>query len=86
DDIAIVAPGTPPGVFGKEEAAALDGLAAPRLAVRPLIGDATAAGAAFQLAAVLAESAARPELVDRLALVTAVDRDGTVGAALLRLG
>ncbi|MFF3784248.1 beta-ketoacyl synthase N-terminal-like domain-containing protein [Streptomyces sp. NPDC001933] len=86
DDIAIVAPGTPPGVFGKEETAALDGLAAPRLAVRPLIGDATAAGAAFQLAAVLAESAARPELVDRIALVTAVDRDGTVGAALLRLG
>ncbi|MER5747387.1 beta-ketoacyl synthase N-terminal-like domain-containing protein [Streptomyces sp. NPDC002225] len=86
DDLALIAPGTPPGVFGKEETAALDGLTAPRTAIRPLVGDATAAGAAFQLAAVLAAADARPALANRLALVTAVDRDGTVGAALLRLG
>jgi 3-oxoacyl-[acyl-carrier-protein] synthase II len=86
DDVALIAPGNPPGRFGKEEDAALDGLSASRIDVRPLVGDATAASAAFQLAAVLAECASDPVLSGRLALVTAVDRDGTVGAALLRLG
>ncbi|MFB6813989.1 beta-ketoacyl synthase N-terminal-like domain-containing protein [Streptomyces sp. NPDC056347] len=85
-DIALIAPGTPPGILGKEETAALDGLDAPRLPLRPLIGDTTAATAAFQLAATLATAADRPELTGRLALVTALDRDGTTGAALLRLG
>ncbi|MEU6862130.1 beta-ketoacyl synthase N-terminal-like domain-containing protein [Streptomyces sp. NPDC046876] len=85
-DLALVAPGTPPGQLGKQERSALDGLAGERIAVRPLVGDATAASAAFQLAAVLALAGADPALVDRLALVTALDRDGTVGATLLRLG
>ncbi|MFF9571362.1 beta-ketoacyl synthase N-terminal-like domain-containing protein [Streptomyces sp. NPDC014685] len=85
DDIALIAPGTPPGILGKQERTALDHLTAPRTEVRPLIGDTTAAGAAFQLAAVLAAPAARPDLAGRPALVTALDRDGTVGVALLRL-
>ncbi|QIQ04378.1 beta-ketoacyl synthase N-terminal-like domain-containing protein [Streptomyces liangshanensis] len=85
-DVALVAPGTPPGLLGKEETSALDTVGGTRLAVRPLLGDATAASAALQLAAVLATRADDPSLAGRLALVTAVDRDGTVGAALLRLG
>ncbi|MEY9875813.1 3-oxoacyl-[acyl-carrier-protein] synthase II [Streptacidiphilus sp. MAP12-33] len=85
DDVALVVPGGSPGLLGKQEDAALAGVAGVRRFVRPLLGDATAASAAFQLAAVLAEREDRPELADRLALVTAVDRDGTVGATLLRL-
>ncbi|MFD0265988.1 beta-ketoacyl synthase N-terminal-like domain-containing protein [Streptomyces sp. NPDC127106] len=86
EDVAVVAPGTPPGLLGKQEESALDGIPGERIAVRPRVGDATAASAAFQLAAVLAAGGARAALVDRLALVTALDRDGTVGATLLRLG
>ncbi|MEW2350494.1 beta-ketoacyl synthase N-terminal-like domain-containing protein [Streptomyces sp. NPDC002248] len=85
DDVELLVPGTPPGLLGKQEEHALDGLTGNRLPLRSLIGDAGAASAAFQLAAALAEAAACPTLVDRLALVTAVDRDGTVGALLLRL-
>lgn len=84
-DVDLVAPGAPPGVFGKQEDSALNGLTGNRLPVRSLVGDAGAASAAFQLAGVLAEAEADPSLVDRLALVTAVDRDGTTGALLLRL-
>lgn len=84
-DVELIVPGTPPGLLGKQEESALDGLTGNRLPVRSLVGDAGAASAAFQLAAALAEASADPGLVDRLALVTAVDRDGTVGALLLRL-
>ncbi|WP_419995133.1 beta-ketoacyl synthase N-terminal-like domain-containing protein [Streptomyces boninensis] len=84
EHIACVAPSCPPGRLGKQELQALEGLGAPRVEVRPLIGDATAAAAAFQLAAVLAGAAADPSAAGRPALVTAVDRDGTVGATLLR--
>ncbi|MET8748576.1 beta-ketoacyl synthase N-terminal-like domain-containing protein [Streptomyces sp. NPDC004667] len=86
EDVALIAPGTPPGQLGKQEESALEGIGGERIAVRPLVGDATAASAAFQLAAVLAHAGSEPALVDRLALVTALDRDGTVGATLLRLG
>ncbi|MFF4570671.1 beta-ketoacyl synthase N-terminal-like domain-containing protein [Streptomyces sp. NPDC001410] len=85
DDVELIAPGTPPGLLGKQEESALDGLTGNRLPVRSLVGDAGAASAAFQLAAVLAEAETDPSLVDRLTLVTAVDRDGTAGAVLLRL-
>lgn len=84
-DVELIAPGTPPGLLGKQEESALDGLTGNRLPVRSLVGDAGAASAAFQIAAVLAEAESEPSLVDRLTLVTAVDRDGTVGALLLRL-
>ncbi|MYW67579.1 3-oxoacyl-ACP synthase [Streptomyces sp. SID8379] len=84
-DVELLAPGTPPGLLGKQEESALDGLTGNRLPVRSLIGDAGAAAAAFQLAGVLAEARTDPRMVDRLALVTAVDRDGTTGALLLRL-
>lgn len=88
EELALVAPGLPPGVLGKQEEAALQTLPGPYLTLTPrrLIGDTSAASGAFQIAAVLAESAANPALHGRLALVTAVDRDGTAGAGLLRLG
>ncbi|MFG2000944.1 beta-ketoacyl synthase N-terminal-like domain-containing protein [Spirillospora sp. NPDC048911] len=61
----------------------LDGLAAKRLCVTDLVGDTFAASSAFGIAAVLA--LAEAEGRDGTALVTAVDRDGVVGCALLRL-
>ncbi|MFJ5733400.1 beta-ketoacyl synthase N-terminal-like domain-containing protein [Streptomyces paradoxus] len=84
-DVELIVPGNPSGLLGKQEESALDGLTRNRLPVRSLVGDAGAASAAFQLAAALAEAESDPSLVDRLALITAVDRDGTVGALLLRL-
>jgi 3-oxoacyl-[acyl-carrier-protein] synthase II len=50
------------------------------------IGDTGAASAAFQLAAALAIGAEHPDLAGRLALVTSVERDGTVGCTVLRYG
>jgi 3-oxoacyl-[acyl-carrier-protein] synthase II len=56
-----------------------------RLPVTELVGDTHAASAALGVAAVLAVAATEPRAGGRTALVTAVDRDGTVGCALLRL-
>lgn len=56
-----------------------------RLPMTELVGDTHAASAALGVAAVLASAASEPAAVGRSALVTAVDRDGTVGAALLRI-
>lgn len=53
-----------------------------RLPLAELVGDTHAASAALAVAAVLALA---PDAPGRLALVTATDRDGTVGAALLRI-
>ena len=50
-----------------------------------LIGDTSAASAAFQISAVLATAADDPDSAGRIAVVTAVDSDYTLGAALLRL-
>ncbi|MGH3757364.1 beta-ketoacyl synthase N-terminal-like domain-containing protein [Actinophytocola sp.] len=56
-----------------------------RLPMTELVGDTHAASAAFGLAAVLALAVDEPRAGGRTALVTAADRDGTVGCALLRL-
>ncbi len=56
-----------------------------RLPMTELLGDTHAASAALGVAAVLALAATDPAAAGRTALVTATDRDGTVGAALLRL-
>lgn len=53
-----------------------------RLPMTELLGDTHAASAALAVAAVLALAETAP---GRPALVTALDRDGTVGAALLRI-
>lgn len=83
-DIALVAPGEPDGpeqdaltaLFGRRSPAQVD--------CTGLIGDATAAAAAFQVLGVLVGAEDDPALAGRLALVTAVDHDGTLGCALLR--
>jgi 3-oxoacyl-[acyl-carrier-protein] synthase II len=56
-----------------------------RVSMTDLLGDTEAASAALGIAAVLALAAADPASAGRTALVTAADRDGGVGAALLRL-
>ncbi|GGQ06484.1 beta-ketoacyl synthase N-terminal-like domain-containing protein [Streptosporangium pseudovulgare] len=50
-----------------------------------VIGDTSAASAAFQVAAVLAAAENHPEPAPRTAVVTAVDHDGVAAAAVLRL-
>lgn len=55
------------------------------LPVADLVGDTHAASAAFGVAVVLAAARRDPRAADRLALVTAVDRDGTAACALLRV-
>ncbi|MGW7436023.1 beta-ketoacyl synthase N-terminal-like domain-containing protein [Streptomyces sp. NPDC054849] len=83
-DIALVAPGA---AGGPEQAALADlfGHRSPtEVDCTGLIGDPAAAAAAFQLLAVLVRAEDDPALAGRLALVTAVDHDGTLGCALLR--
>lgn len=84
-----VAPGGVPGGLGVQEHAAIQdvlGDAAPRsIPCTALIGDTAAAAATFQLVSALAFAENEPSARARLALVTAVDRDGVVGCALLRI-
>ncbi|MFG2877381.1 beta-ketoacyl synthase N-terminal-like domain-containing protein [Streptomyces sp. NPDC048337] len=85
EDIAVLVPSDCGGVLGGREEAALgeifDRTGARAVRLRRLIGDASAASAAFQLAA--AVTAARP---GELALVTSVDPDGQTGATVLQAG
>ena len=91
EDIALVAPGGPyartAGDLGPERTA-LAALFGPRppavVDCAALIGDPTAAAAPFQVLSVLVRAEEDPALAGRLALVTAVDHDGTLGCALLR--
>lgn len=86
--IWAVADSQAPGAEGEAERAALadvlGGHEPLRVSAADAIGDTYAASAAFQITAVLA-LAERPDTAPgSLALVTSVDRDGVVGAALLR--
>nr|BCN28626.1 3-oxoacyl-ACP synthase [Streptomyces sp. SANK 60404] len=90
DEIAVVAGSGSTGRAGEDERAALDevldGHRARHLEPHTLIGDTGAAAAGFQLAALLAHAENEPEgTAGRIGLVTAVDRTGSVGCALLRL-
>lgn len=73
----------------QEEATIADVLGAPHPARRvrcaEVIGETSAASAAFQVAAVLATAADAGEAAGRVALVTTVDHDGGLGCALIRL-
>jgi 3-oxoacyl-[acyl-carrier-protein] synthase II len=55
--------------------------------IRPaqVLGDTGAASAALQLAAVLSHAESDDDARGRLALIASVDRDGLVGAAVLRI-
>jgi 3-oxoacyl-[acyl-carrier-protein] synthase II len=87
DRVWAVAAADDPALSGVDTSvdAALDGHAPLRLPMTELVGDTHAASAAFGIVAVLALAAGEPRVRGRTALVTAVDRDGTVGCALLRL-
>jgi len=85
---AVIGSGGPNLPGAAEDAALteiLGGRVPVRLRTRDLVGDAGAAAAAFGLTAVLALAAQEPAARGRTALLTAVDRDGVVGCALLRL-
>ncbi|MEV6684095.1 beta-ketoacyl synthase N-terminal-like domain-containing protein [Streptomyces sp. NPDC051130] len=86
EDISLVAPVETGGsLAGVEELAVADvlGPVRPRwLGTRALLGDTSAAASGLQLAAVLAVLEQGPAS-GGLTLVTAVDRDGTTGCALL---
>ncbi|MBT2491898.1 3-oxoacyl-ACP synthase [Streptomyces sp. ISL-96] len=85
EDVALIVPSDNGGSLGGREEVALSEVFGPhrppRLRLRRLIGDASAAAAAFQVAAAL--SVAGP---GDLALVTSVAPDGQAGCTLLRLG
>ncbi|MGW2817243.1 beta-ketoacyl synthase N-terminal-like domain-containing protein [Streptomyces sp. NPDC001415] len=85
-DAASVRAVAPLGTDGEEDAVlrALPAGAAPRwIRCRPLLGDTSAAATAFQTAAVLALAEQGGLPPGATALVTGIDRDGTVGCALL---
>ncbi|AYG80711.1 3-oxoacyl-[acyl-carrier-protein] synthase 2 [Streptomyces hundungensis] len=85
-DAASVRVVAPLGAEGEEDAVlrALPEGADPRLIrCRPLLGDASAAATAFQTGAVLALAEEGGLPPGATALVTGIDRDGTVGCALL---
>ncbi|WP_217165923.1 beta-ketoacyl synthase N-terminal-like domain-containing protein [Streptomyces sp. AC512_CC834] len=78
-----------PTAAGRAEHEALAALvpaaALSRVPSMELLGDTSAASASFQIGAVLAVAEANPDSRGRVALVCAVDRDGGVAAAVLRL-
>ncbi|MBP8537958.1 beta-ketoacyl synthase N-terminal-like domain-containing protein [Streptomyces sp. MK37H] len=88
-ELSAVADSGAPGAEGEAElaalAAALGGEEPPRITAADTIGDTCAAAAAFQIAAVLAMAERKEIPSGKTALVTTVDRDGVVGAALLRI-
>jgi 3-oxoacyl-[acyl-carrier-protein] synthase II len=88
DEVWAVAATPAPGPLGDAELAAIDQLFGDR-PVRSVPGgqpwgDAGAATAPFQIAATLAMADRNPQAAGRVAVVTAVDRDGLLGCALLR--
>ncbi|MFI2763820.1 beta-ketoacyl synthase N-terminal-like domain-containing protein [Streptomyces echinatus] len=90
EDVWAVVPSGVHAQYAEQEADALHavvrGTDARWVDVTGLLGDAGAAGAAFQIAAVLSIADADPEAAGKLALITSVDRDGTVACALIRTG
>jgi 3-oxoacyl-[acyl-carrier-protein] synthase II len=88
DDVWAVAPSGAVGAAGTAERARLTGMFGTDALVSPvagLIGETHAAASTFQLAAVLSLAETDPASAGRLAVITSVDRSGTVGAALLRM-
>ncbi|MGI5458720.1 beta-ketoacyl synthase N-terminal-like domain-containing protein [Streptomyces sp. CA-249302] len=88
-DLWALAPAGTPGPYGAQEhtalAEVLGGHDPLRLSCTDLLGDAGAASAAFQIAALLATAEGDPTAHGRAALVTTADPDGVVGCAVLRL-
>ncbi|MFE0174974.1 beta-ketoacyl synthase N-terminal-like domain-containing protein [Streptomyces sp. NPDC059002] len=88
-EVWAVSPSRPPGPAGDREEASLAGLFDPAALDRlpPLpFGDTGAASAAFQLVSVLSALDRLPAAAGGAAVVSSVDREGTVACAVLRLG
>ncbi|MEU7608511.1 beta-ketoacyl synthase N-terminal-like domain-containing protein [Micromonospora sp. NPDC049204] len=88
-DIDTVVPSQPAGELGRLESAALrsalPGTRARWLEVADRLGETSAASAAFQIAALLPVPGAPAPASAGTALVTSVDRDGSLGCALVRV-
>ncbi|MFF8405644.1 beta-ketoacyl synthase N-terminal-like domain-containing protein [Streptomyces sp. NPDC014846] len=87
DDLWAVSPSGAAGAPGRAEQALAEELAEVGGTVVPvahLVGEAHAASAAFQLAAVLSRAEEDDRSAGRLSLVTTTDEGGTVAAVLLR--
>ncbi|MDI5962442.1 beta-ketoacyl synthase N-terminal-like domain-containing protein [Streptantibioticus silvisoli] len=88
-DIWAVSPSTPPGTTADHERNALDLIFTdhtPHHIPAPgPIGDTAAATATFQITTLLSHHQQHPQPPNRIALITAIDRDGVLATALLRL-
>ncbi|MFK4218001.1 beta-ketoacyl synthase N-terminal-like domain-containing protein [Streptomyces sp. NPDC020880] len=84
-----VSPSSPAGRVGAEERQALTAVFGEAetawVPQSALIGDTSAATAAFQIVSVLTAAENAPDARGRVAVITSVDRDGAIGCALLRL-
>ncbi|WP_188299928.1 beta-ketoacyl synthase N-terminal-like domain-containing protein [Streptomyces sp. CBMA156] len=89
EEVWAAVPTAAPTPEGEAERAALASLvpseALDRVPSMALLGDTGAASATLQIAALLVIAGADPTAAGRVALVSAVDRDGTVAVAVLRL-
>ncbi|MBO1415150.1 3-oxoacyl-ACP synthase [Streptomyces sp. FH025] len=89
DEVWAAVPSAAPTAAGRAEHEALTALlpaeALTRVPSMELLGDTSAAAATFQIQAVLSVAEGEPAAAGRIALITAVDRDGAVGCAVLRL-
>ncbi|HEX5741030.1 MAG TPA: beta-ketoacyl synthase N-terminal-like domain-containing protein [Pilimelia sp.] len=84
-DVAVVSTAGLGGDLGAAEAAALDevcGADTERLTCRPLVGETAGVSTGFQLAALLARGAGRQD-PGRVAVVTGIGRDHSVGCAVI---
>ncbi|MFI9051730.1 beta-ketoacyl synthase N-terminal-like domain-containing protein [Streptomyces sp. NPDC053427] len=90
EDVWAVVPSGVQTQYAEQETDALhehfQGADARWINVTDLLGDTGAAGAAFQIAATLSVADADPEAAGKTALITSVDRDGTVACALIKMG
>jgi 3-oxoacyl-[acyl-carrier-protein] synthase II len=89
EDVWAVVTSATPGLPGELERDVLAGLfgepALTRAAGPAVLGDTGAASATFGILALLAAAEHRPQTEVRLGVVTSLDHDGTVGAAVLEL-
>lgn len=89
DEVWAAVPCAAPTAGGRAEYEALTALlpaaALSRVPSMELLGDTSAASASFQIGAVLGVADGDPDSRGRIALVSAVDRDGAVACAVLRL-
>lgn len=88
-DVRLISQSGAPGARGEHERAAVAevfvGHQPEEVWCAELIGETSAASAAFQLTAVLATAQGAPEARGRTALITSVDHDGVIGCAVMRL-